>query len=258
MISPEERDQIQLLCERIAVENDPKILLKLVTQLNDLLELKLPLNHDGIPKLMCWVCNEPVQLEATKTNEDGRAIQRASGGWVSCRRLQPNSTLRAYNPYTVLASSPQIPTLLTLMIEATAADFGNVQLLDSSRRGLRIVAHQGFGSEFLSYFDVVCGGNFSCGAAMNEQRRVAVSDILQDPLFQDAQTLAVMLSANVRACQSTPLFDPLGDFIGVVSTHFREPTELDASIWRRIDSVTRDFTKRLATEIDESAGCASN
>jgi len=258
MISPEERDQIQLLCERIAVENDPKILLKLVTQLNDLLELKLPLNHDGIPKLMCWVCNEPVQLETAKTNEDGRAIhEECYLAAVSGMRPTPQRPA-AYNPYTVLASSPQIPTLLTLMIEATAADFGNVQLLDSSRRGLRIVAHQGFGSEFLSYFDVVCGGNFSCGAAMNEQRRVAVSDILQDPLFQDAQTLAVMLSANVRACQSTPLFDPLGDFIGVVSTHFREPTELDASIWRRIDSVTRDFTKRLATEIDESAGCASN
>lgn len=260
MTSPQARDRIELLCKRIAVEKDPKTFGQLIKELNDLLELKQPLNHAGVRKLMCSVCDEPVQLETTKTNEDGHAVHEECYLASLLQRVTPKNTPQwpaAYNPYAVLVRSPQIPALLDLMIEATAADFGNVQLLDSSRRGLKIVAHQGFGREFLSYFDTVCSGSFSCGAAMYERRRIAVTDILHDPLFQDAQTQAVMLDANVRACQSTPLFDPSGNFIGVVSTHFRQPTQFDPSIWKRIESLTEDFTNRLFTTIDESAGCAS-
>ena len=79
-----------------------------------------------------------------------------------------------YNPYTVLARSQQIAHLLNLMIEANGADFGNIQLFDSSCSALRIVAEQGFGGEFLSYFVTVCSGSFSCGQAMNRRSRIRI------------------------------------------------------------------------------------
>ncbi|HLV88117.1 MAG TPA: GAF domain-containing protein [Candidatus Sulfotelmatobacter sp.] len=151
----------------------------------------------------------------------------------------------AYNPYVTFASHEQIPQLLGSMIEATFADFGNVQLLDSSRSALRIVAHHGFGAEFLRYFEAVCANRYSCGAAMNRQVRVAVNDILKHPLFQDAETRAVMERANVRACQSTPLFDHSGSFIGVVSTHFQQPADFGAEVWKRVDAVIANFTRTL-------------
>lgn len=255
MMSPAERDQIELLCKRITVEKDPKIFGQLVQQLNDMLELMLiPRNDTGPDKHVCSVCNQPVQLETAKTNERGHVVHEECysakiSAMVAAKPIAERHA--AYNPYTILAGNPRIPELLALMIDATGADFGNVQLLDSSRRRLKIVAHQGFGREFLSYFDTVCGGSFACGAAMNEHCRVAVSDILHDPLFRDAQTQAVMLEANVRACQSTPLFDPSRNFIGVVSTHFRQPTRLDPLTWKRVDLVTADFTKRLSVSVWE-------
>lgn len=255
MMSPAERDQIELLCKRITVEKDPQIFGQLVKQLNDLLELmQIPPKDAGTDQHMCSVCNEPLQLESATTSECGQVVHEACYFAKISAIVSPKSILErqaAYNPYTILASSPRIPELLDLMIEATGADFGNVQLLDCSRRRLKIVAHQGFGRKFLSYFDTVCGGSFSCGAAMNERRGVVVSDIFHDPLFRDAQTHAVMLQANVRACQSTPLFDRSGIFIGVVSTHFRQPTLLNPLPWKRVDSLTADFTMGLSVNVAE-------
>lgn len=114
------------------------------------------------------------------------------------------------NPYLVFGNSPLLRELLVTCIEATGADFGNIELLDSSRRLLRIVSQQGFGTDFLDYFQTVCNGSFSCGEAMNQRSRVIVPDVVSDPLFQDKQTLDVMFRAHVRSCQSTPLISSSG------------------------------------------------
>lgn len=153
------------------------------------------------------------------------------------------------NPYEVFAYSPHIPELLASMIEATSADFGNVQLLDSSRPGLRIVAHKGFGPEFLHYFETVCTGKYSCGTAMKRQSRILVSDILTDPLFEDAPTQAVMLQAKVRACQSSALFDKFGSFVGVCSTHFQQPQRFDNMMWKRADDIVSHFATSVSASI---------
>jgi GAF domain-containing protein len=204
---------------------------------------------------MCSVCNEPVKLETAKTNEDGHAVHADCYLAKISGMIAPKPIPKALrnNPYAALANSPQIAELLILIIKLTAADFGNVQLFDSSRSRLRIVAQLGFAVEFLNYFDTVCSGTFACGAAMNQHSRVIVSDVLTDPLFNDLQTQGVMLRANVRACQSTPLFDQLGNFIGVVSTHFQKPTSLDAEQWKRVDTVVAQFTNLLAANVGPSA-----
>jgi hypothetical protein len=101
-------------------------------------------------------------------------------------------------------NNPLIPELLRSCTEVTEADFGNVQLFDSSRRALTIVAHEGFGSEFLEYFQTVSGGSFSCGEAMNQRSRVIVPNVACDLRFQDKRTRDVMHRANVHACQSPP------------------------------------------------------
>jgi len=204
----EQHRRIQWLCRQIEVERDEDIFLQLVSELNQLLE------HQPNPF--------PITLTG-KAHGDGMR----------------------YDPYDAFAQNRQIPELLQSVIAATAADFGNIQLFDRSRSGLRIVAQHGFGREFLSYFDTVCSGSFACGAAMTQHSRVTVSDILTSPLFQDIETCEIMLRARVRACQSTPLFDEENHFIGVVSTHFENPTLFDPSQWKRVDSIVSDFAKQL-------------
>jgi len=149
------------------------------------------------------------------------------------------------NPCLLFASSPWIPQLLESTIEATAADLGNVQLFDSSRQGLRIVAHQGFGSEFLTYFDTVCNGSSPCGEAMNRRSRVIVADVASDPLFRDNQTRDVMLRAQVRSCQSTPLINSSGDFLGVASTHFVRPRRFSPRVLKDVDDITATFVAKI-------------
>lgn len=213
IMTNEQRKRAESLCREIAVERDQRIFIQLVRELNDLLE----------------------------------ASERAPNGLSPAPRISRNGDGSEFNPYATFAGNPRIAEFLTSMIYATGADFGNVQLFDSTQSGLRIVEHHGFGAEFLSYFGSVCCGNFACGAAMNQQRRVTITDILTDPLFQDIQTRDVMLRARVRACQSTPLVDPLGNFIGVVSTHFQQPTAFDPAIWQRVEPIVTAFTKGLSS-----------
>ena len=88
-----------------------------------------------------------------------------------------------HNPYLRFAGSASISEFLASII-VPAADFVTLQLFDSANGILRIVAQQGFQSEFLNYFDTVsdkkeCG----CGAAMKGQSRIVVTDVVTDPLF---------------------------------------------------------------------------
>jgi hypothetical protein len=214
-MTDEQHDRIKLLCRQIEAEKDHDTFVRLVSELSHLLEL----------------CGE--QIDCVQATPEVNGHGHSNG----------------YNPYMVLASRPEIPQLLSFMIQATGADFGNIQLFDSSRPGLRIVAQHGFEAEFLTYFDNVCNGSFACGAAMNQHSRVIVADILADSLFRDAQTQGVMLRAKVRACQSTPLFDALGNFIGVASTHFQQPKPFDKTMWEHVDILVDDFTKKISATL---------
>ena len=72
------------------------------------------------------------------------------------------------NDYVSLRSSVHTASLLHSTIEASAADFGNIQLFDLANRTLTIVAHCGFGEEFLSYYETVrFDDDCSCAAAFS-------------------------------------------------------------------------------------------
>ena len=60
-----------------------------------------------------------------------------------------------HNPYLRFAGSASISEFLASIIAVPAADFVTLQLFDSANGILRIVAQQGFQSEFLNYFDTV-------------------------------------------------------------------------------------------------------
>jgi len=129
---------------------------------------------------------------------------------------------------------------LKSLIHASGADFGNIQLFDSTNGVLRIVAQHGFQREFLEYFDNVTDKHASvCGAALKGTMRIVVQDVATDPLLT-TESRNVLLRARVRSVQSTPLIDA-GRLIGMVSTHYRCPNGIKPQALRQVD----DFVASL-------------
>ena len=75
---------------------------------------------------------------------------------------------------TRLIQSGGIPELLGEILDAgieiTAADMGNIQLLDDAGR-LGIAAHRGFDAPFLEFFNEVHDGLAACGSALQKGER---------------------------------------------------------------------------------------
>jgi hypothetical protein len=72
----------QKLCEQAADEQDPAKFLTIIREINTLLELKRARFKQTGPKLVpdelrlarCFLCDKPVPLEASKTDENGKAV----------------------------------------------------------------------------------------------------------------------------------------------------------------------------------------
>lgn len=151
--------------------------------------------------------------------------------------------LTQLNPYHVFSANPLITFLLRSAIAATLADFGNVQLFDSANGALRIVAQRGFGSDFLTHFAMVRDQDCACGTAMQRGSRVAISDVEDDPIFRGTHSRDVLLRADVRSVQSTPLIGRSGELIGIISTHYRHPNATLHRSWKYLDQIITAFLK---------------
>jgi GAF domain-containing protein len=150
------------------------------------------------------------------------------------------------NPYLRFGSRAWITDLLLSTMEASTANFGNVQLFDSSRGVLRIAAQKGFSDEFLAHFDKVHSDDgCACGSAMKKRSRIVVTNVATDPVFQQNGSRDVLLRAKVRSVQSTPLLAPSGIFIGVVSTHYDHEIRPSPGVWRNVDDVVADYMAKI-------------
>jgi GAF domain-containing protein len=108
--------------------------------------------------------------------------------------------------------------ILQRSIELTGASFGNVQLVDWRAGELRIVAQQGFQSDFLRCFArVKYGDACACARVLASRATVVIRDVTEDAEFAPHREIAHR--AGFRAVTSMPLL--AGDaLVGVVSTHF--------------------------------------
>jgi PAS domain S-box-containing protein len=63
--------------------------------------------------------------------------------------------------------------------------------------------------------------NGSCGTAMFRGQPVVVTDMLDDPLWEDYRELAEL--SGLRACWSTPIFSGSGKVLGSFAMYYRQP-----------------------------------
>ena len=155
---------------------------------------------------------------------------------------------------TRLIQSGGIPELLGEILDAgieiTAADMGNIQLLDDAGQ-LRIAAHRGFDSSFLEFFGEVHDGLAACGSALQKGERVIVEDVAHSPIFAGTGALDAMLAAEARAVQSTPLVSRSGKVLGMFSTHYRRvcrPSERELRLLDLLARQAADLIERKRSE----------
>ncbi|ACL62978.1 GAF domain-containing protein [Methylobacterium nodulans] len=158
-----------------------------------------------------------------------------------------------------------LDAILDAAMDLHGADFGDIQLYDEETRTLRIAAQRGFGQPFLDHFaEVDAAEDSACGVALARRERVVIEDVEQEPAF--APSLEAARAAGYRAVQSTPLFTPTGETLGMLSTHFRQPHRLsdldlrlidvygrlasDTIAWMRAETALRESEARLAHELD--------
>ena len=77
----------------------------------------------------------------------------------------------------------------------------------------------------------------SCGTAMYRRERVIVTDILQDPLWQDYRDFAAQY--GLRACWSTPIISQRGKVLGTFGMYYREVRSPVPAEMRLADIATR-------------------
>lgn len=144
-------------------------------------------------------------------------------------------------------SSALLNDVLDAALEITGADMGTLQLLEDGV--LRIVAQKGFNAVFLNFFEGVQGGDqAACGEAMRRGERVIVEDVTDSPIFQGSKALETVLTAGVRAVQSTPIVARSGALIGMFSTHFQRPHRPDQRELRLLDFLSQHAAHSIERE----------
>ncbi|HEY3580014.1 MAG TPA: ATP-binding protein [Pyrinomonadaceae bacterium] len=176
-----------------------------------------------------------------------RILEHSAADLKAMRRLNEIGTRCARNGHDVSAC---LQEMLDVAIEITGADKGNIQLVDHDTGRLNLIGQSGFDETFLNYF--ASETQFSaCSSAIEAQQRVIVEDVRQSALFVGTPSLRVMLDANVRAVQSTPLISSAGHVLGVISTHFinpRRPTEQEIRLMDLLARQAADYLERKRVE----------
>lgn len=146
---------------------------------------------------------------------------------------------------------PVLSSVLETAIAITGADFGNIQLLSPETGKLKIVAHQGFPSWWLEFWDRDAKGSGACGKALQNGERLIVEDVEQCSIFARTRALKIQRRAGVRAMQCTPLVSRSGKALGVFSTHYRTPQRPGERVLGLLDLLARqaaDLIERAQSE----------
>jgi signal transduction histidine kinase/DNA-binding response OmpR family regulator len=140
--------------------------------------------------------------------------------------------------------------ILAGAIDITRADKGNIQLLEQGK--LRIVTQVGFDTPFIEFFERVSERQAACGTALALGERVVVEDVTESPIFVGTPALEVLLAANVRAVQATPLISRAGHVLGMFSTHYssapRRPSERELRLLDMLARQAADLIERRQAE----------
>jgi PAS domain S-box-containing protein len=141
--------------------------------------------------------------------------------------------------------------ILSVALEITGADKGNIQLLNGDGEMLRLVTQTGFDDPFLELIECAHNEDSACGVALHSKQRVVVENINNSEIYAGKPTLQAMRDADVLAVESVPLVSSEGNALGIISTHFRHahrPTEQELRLMDLLARQTADYLERKRVE----------
>lgn len=169
--------------------------------------------------------NEPSEAAAAKTAK----LPRIDSGAFRIEHDKKEEEFRLGQSkilQKVAANAPlgDILERLVLLIEAQSPGMlCSVLLLSEDGDHVRHGAAPSLPPEYVQAIDGSAIGpkHGSCGTAIYRGEPVVVTDILDDPLWDDFRDLAV--ANGLRACWSTPIFSGRGKVLGSFAMYYREP-----------------------------------
>jgi len=168
-----------------------------------------------------------VHVSAERIDLEGRASLVSALHDVTARIQAEQAGQSQMQVLEMIASGqPMSQTLdaLLRMIESQSPDMlCSILLLDAGGTHVRHVAAPSLPAEYLNAIDGFaigpCAG--SCGTAAFRKEPVFVPDIATDPLWAGYKQFA--LPHGLRACWSTPIFDPQKKVLGTFAVYHRQP-----------------------------------
>ncbi|MCU1253979.1 MAG: hypothetical protein JWM83_278 [Candidatus Angelobacter sp.] len=137
------------------------------------------------------------------------------------------------------APAEEILEHLVRILEAQFAGLlCSVLLLDEDEQHARHGAAPSLPEPYNKAIDGLCIGPKagSCGTAMYRREPVVVTDILQDPLWEDYR--ALVEPYGLRACWSTPILAHSGKPLGSFAMYYREPRSPSLAETRALQMAT--------------------
>ncbi|MGN6168994.1 MAG: anti-sigma factor antagonist [Solirubrobacteraceae bacterium] len=125
----------------------------------------------------------------------------------------------------------ELTRILDAAIEAAMriarADRSAAQLLNTTTRELRIVAHREFNTEFMDHPELVTDTESLCGTALRRGKPVWIPDVARSTMLAHTPALDVLLDTGVRAIACIPVTCHVKP-IGGLSLYHDVPTEWTA------------------------------
>ena len=166
----------------------------------------------------------------------GRPLKDGTGGSVGgvivCRDITESKKEDAFREgqgrilEMIAANVPlaEVLSSLLLLIEAQHEEmYCSVLLLSDDGAHVRHGAAPSLPEDYVRAVDGAPIGpkNGSCGTAMYLGKPVIVTDIFEDPLWEDYRGLAA--ASGLRACWSTPILSAAGKVLGSFAMYYKQP-----------------------------------
>jgi PAS domain S-box-containing protein len=203
---------------------------------------------DGRQCLLAAVRDASERKKAEKELRDSEAKLQTE--LDDARRLQTIST--------ALIRQDGVDSLYRKVLDAAAgimrADFASMQMFDSERGQLQLLAHKNFPDAAAAFWEWVDAGEGStCGQALASGQRSIVPDTESCAFMIGTEDFEFYRSSGMRAVQSTPLVGRDGRVVGMISTHWKEPHQPSERELGMFDVLARQAADLIERRTAEAA-----
>jgi signal transduction histidine kinase len=196
------------------------------------------------------------ELRSTNTHLEAETVDRQQAKAAIAADLRNTRLLHDLTMQVNSGDQEQdlFQRILDTAIALMHADMGSLQILNPERNELYLQSWRGFHPDAAVGWQIVgLDDGSSCGAALKAGERVIVADTETCDFIANTDDLEFYRLCGTRAVQLTPLLDHAGQFIGMMSTHWRKPHRPTERELRFLDLLARQAADLIEQRQAEAA-----